>query len=85
MHNLKQSPPVFDCVIKLAYVHSQVNERCIQARSSEENYKLEYRTIIREKIVNHGELDQMLLAWVEDLPKELRYEFAPLWNSLGHL
>lgn len=85
MPNLKQKPPVFEWVIKLAHVHSQVNERCIQARSSEENHKLEYQTIIQEKIVNHGELGQMILAWVEDLPKELRYEFAPLWNSFGYL
>ena len=67
-----QDPPVFESIIKLAQVQSQINERCVQARSSEENREVQYQDVIREKKINAGELDQMLGAWAEELPSELR-------------
>lgn len=62
----------FQAIIGLAKIQGQINERCMRARSSEDGAK-HYADIVCEKIVNTGELDQMLLSWAETLPHDIRY------------
>lgn len=73
---------VFLHLIALAQIQHQVNERCIQARSSEENPEVDYHDVIREKIVSAGELDQTLLTWADTLPHNLRYLIYPCFYEV---
>lgn len=74
---IQQDPPVFESIINLAVIQSQIGERCISARLSEENNGIAYSDIINEKLRNCGELDQMLLTWADGLPMPLRYVRMP--------
>jgi hypothetical protein len=69
---LNQEPAIFQSLIRLARVQSQINERCNQGRSAEEDAHMDYHDLIREKLLSAGIMDQMMLKWEEGLPAELQ-------------
>jgi hypothetical protein len=69
---LNQEPGIFQSLIKLAQVQSQINDSCNQQRSAEEDAEMDYDQLIRDKLLSAGTMDQMILTWEEGLPAELQ-------------
>lgn len=61
-----------EAIIALAKIQGKVCERLLACTRAEESGELTLEQIIREKLRTGGELDQLLLEWVEHLSSDLR-------------
>ena len=62
----------FEAIVELAKIQGQVLERLLVGTQEEESGKLTMEQAIRDKLQAGGELDQLLVAWAERLPSDLR-------------